>query len=354
VVSGLPPSLGAAIALAVVLSLLLLRARQNYRGVPELTRTSTDPPPDCMVVIPARDEEQSIARAVKSFPPDTVIVVDDQSADGTAEEARQAGAGVLPAPPLPRGAAGKAHACMAGARVLTSRWVLFADADTWYEPQFLDASVEAAHAAEVDLVSIHPRTESGSLAEHILVPYLAALFFSGASLRGAFPALFSGRCLLVRREAYEFIGGHGAVLKQVFDEVGLAANARRHRLRISAVRAAGLGHVRLYAGWRGIWSGIERDASRLLLAAPHAGVILLFTAACAALWIPLVVRLWTDGTRAAAAALALLPILLLWPWYGIRRVWLAPLAVYAALPFLIHGTLRALAGRPSAWKGRSL
>ena len=54
-----------------------------------------------MVIIPARNEEAVIARAVRSLPPDTVIVVDDHSEDRTAEAARQAGAGVLPAPRFP-------------------------------------------------------------------------------------------------------------------------------------------------------------------------------------------------------------------------------------------------------------
>src|SRR5262249_28414270 len=107
---------------------------------------SGEAPPDCMVVIPARNEESNIARAVTSFPHDTVIVVDDHSEDGTAEAARKAGAGVLPAPALVRGAVGKSNACGAGARVLNSRWVLFADADTWYDPGFLDAAVACAEA----------------------------------------------------------------------------------------------------------------------------------------------------------------------------------------------------------------
>ncbi len=87
-----------------------------------------------MVVIPARNEEGNIGAAVRSLPPDSVIVVDDFSNDKTAEEAREAGAGVLPAPQPLDGAVGKSNACMEGARVLTSRWILFADADTRFEP----------------------------------------------------------------------------------------------------------------------------------------------------------------------------------------------------------------------------
>src|SRR5208282_2219346 len=130
-----------------ILSLLFWASRRRFGAIPCIPAIDRSPNggsqalPDCMVVIPARNEEAVIGRAVRSLPPDTVIVVDDHSRDRTAEVAREAGAGVLPAPDLPRNGIGKSNACAAGARALTSRWVLFTDADTWFEPGFLDAAV---------------------------------------------------------------------------------------------------------------------------------------------------------------------------------------------------------------------
>src|SRR5258708_12962388 len=99
-----------------------------------------------MVIIPARNEEKIIARAVKSLPPDSVIVVDDASSDKTAEIARQAGAGVVKAPKISGGMVGKASACAEGARLLSSRWIVFADAHTWYKPAFLESAAPTTHA----------------------------------------------------------------------------------------------------------------------------------------------------------------------------------------------------------------
>src|ERR1019366_1291952 len=130
----------AAGALAILLALLFAASRVRYgalRKIPRVTDESWTA--DCMVVIPARNEEAMIGRAVRSLPHDTVIVVDDASEDGTAEVAHNAGAGVLPAPDLTGRGIGKSNACAAGARALTSRWVLFTDADTWFEPRFLEA-----------------------------------------------------------------------------------------------------------------------------------------------------------------------------------------------------------------------
>jgi glycosyltransferase involved in cell wall biosynthesis len=296
-----------------------------------------------------------VGDAVKSLPPDTVIVVDDRSTDKTAEEARAAGAGVLEAPPLSKGALGKANACMAGAKILTSRWILFADADTRYQNGFLNAAVQCADNSGLAFLSVHLTPRPDSLAEHMLEPYATALFFSGASLRQDPAAMFSGRCILARREAYEFIGGHAAVWKYLAADVQLARLAQRHRMDFAVARAGDLGHVRSDAGWKRAWSGIERSAFRVVQGNPWTSLTILLTASCAALWLPLSVWLWFAGHRVAPAVVLFLVLLELRPWYGNGlRVLLAPLAIYAALPILLHGLISALADRRIEWKGRTV
>jgi hypothetical protein len=347
------PSTAAASAFAVVTSILFHRARKNYLALPLLPAIPPSATPlDCMVVIPARNEEGVVGGAVKSLPPDTVIVVDDHSTDKTAQEARDAGAGVLEAPPLVKGALGKAHACMAGARILTSRWILFADADTRYQEGFLESAVKYAEDLGVALLSVHLTALAESLAEHLLDPYTTALSFGGASPRRDPAAMFNGQCILARRDAYEFIGGHAAVWKFLAEDVMLALLAERHRMGFLAARAGRLGHARSYAGWKGAWNRIERTAFRLVHVNPWTSLTIL-TALCAALWLPLAAWLWFTGHRVSAGALVLLVLLELRPWYGNGpRLVLAPLAIYAALPLLLHGLIGALANRRIEWKGR--
>src|SRR5258708_30132069 len=124
-----------------------------------------------MVVIPARNEQGNIGPAVRSLPTDSVIVVDDLSEDKTADEARQAGAGVLSAPKPAEGAVGKSNACMEGARVLTSRWVLFADADTRFQPGAVNALVGAAEVNKIDFLSVYLKPEFKTLWESAVAPY---------------------------------------------------------------------------------------------------------------------------------------------------------------------------------------
>lgn len=349
------PSTAAAIAFSLVTSVLFLRARKRYLALPLLPVVPEgDRPSDCMVVIPARNEEGVVGKAVKSFPPDSVIVVDDHSTDATAQEAREAGAGVLDAPPLVEGASGKANACMAGARILESRWILFADADTRYKRGFLESAVQYAEASEVALLSVHLTPRFKNLAEHMIGPYAAALFFSGASLQQDPAAMFNGQCILARRDAYEFLGGHAAVWKYVAEDVKLAQLAQRHRMGLTAVRAGTLGRVRNYTGWTGAWRSLERNTFRLVQVNPWSNLTILITAACAALWLPLAAWLWFAGHRIAPAALVFLVLAQLAPWYrNPVRVLLAPLAIYAALPMLVYSLIGALADRPIEWKGRT-
>jgi cellulose synthase/poly-beta-1,6-N-acetylglucosamine synthase-like glycosyltransferase len=83
---------------------LFAASRLRYKALPSAAKAQAagHAPPDCMV-IPARNEEAIIGRAVRTLPPDSVIVVDDHSEDRTAKVARQAGAGAaLMLPPLGR------------------------------------------------------------------------------------------------------------------------------------------------------------------------------------------------------------------------------------------------------------
>lgn len=333
-------------AIVVVLVVFLLRAGRNFRALPLIpTLSAGETPPDCMVIIPARNEEARIARAVASLPHDTVIVVDDASEDSTAEAARKAGAGVLPAPELGRGALGKSNACLAGARVLTSRWILFADADTWYEPGFLESAVAAAEAGPLDFLSIYLRPEYRGVSGHILGPIAVALYFGGANPRRDPAALFNGQCLLVRREAYEFVGGHAALLTSLFEDLKLAVLAQRHRMKFAVARTD-LGHVRIDP------QDFERNAHRFTEISARIGITILLAALCCALWLGALAWLLIERQWVAATVCGLAPLLLLLQWYRGLRVLLAPLGMFGMFPVLARGFVAAVTGRPVEWKGR--
>jgi len=299
-----------------------------------------------MVVIPARNEEGRIGQAVGSLPPDTVIVVDDFSEDKTAEEARAAGAGVIPARPLLAGALGKPNACMEGARILTSRWILFADADTRYKPGFLPAIVAAAENAQVNFLSVYLKPEYRTLAEAILSPFAMALYFCAINPRVDRAFAFNGQCVLVRRDPYEFVGGHKPLLNVLCDDLKMAQLAERHRLKFTTARAPQLGHVHIRP------ADFERNASRFaLMGFSHGATVALVALACV-LWLPALVWLLTAQQWLAAAIFFFLPNILFSPWYGWPHAYLAPLGIYGMLPICLRAALGGLTRRRLKWKGR--
>jgi glycosyltransferase involved in cell wall biosynthesis len=346
-------SLWVALVVSILFIAVFVKARISYMGIPKLTVVQTSPATDCMVVVPARNEEAQIARVVKSLPHDTVIVVDDHSEDKTAENAREAGAGVLPAPNLGPLAMGKSNACAAGARVLRSRWVLFADADTWFEEGFLDSAVACAEANQLSFLSIYLQPEFESFPENVLVPCAVALYFAGMAPRGDATEIVNGQCVLVRREAYDFVGGHSAVITSMIDDVKLAALANRHRLKFAIARSGNLGHVRFHTD--GLWRGFERNAFRFVMLSPWIGITIFAAAFLGALWLPALLWLGLERQWPAFIAFAILPSAVLGVWYrNPLRALLAPLGILGMFFVILNGFIAALTGRQIEWKGRAL
>lgn len=332
-------SVSFALAIAFILAVIVIRSRRSQLSLSEIEhRPPGQAPPDCMVVIPARNEERTIVRAVKSLPRDSVIVVDDGSADRTAEAAERAGAGVVKAPKLLRGTMGKANACAGGARLLTSRWILFADADTWYQPGFLESAIAAAEAAKVDFLSIYLRPVYESFAARVLAPYAVALYFFGMNPRANAAQAFNGQCVLVKREPYEFVGGHGAIRQYLNGDGRLAALALRHRMKIGIARTSDLGRVRIDP------ESFDRDAQRFSIVDSWAGVRVMLAALAFFLWAPASVWLLIDGHHWLTAGFVLWPVILLSSWYGGALALLAPLGILGLTPKLMGAAVRVLTG----------
>ncbi|HEV2232789.1 MAG TPA: glycosyltransferase family 2 protein, partial [Terriglobia bacterium] len=95
------------------------------------------------VLIPARNEEANIERAVRSVATQRgvreIIVVDDQSKDRTGEILERLGSEfpslrTIRIESLPAGWMGKANALATASRAATGEWFLFTDADTEHRP----------------------------------------------------------------------------------------------------------------------------------------------------------------------------------------------------------------------------
>ncbi|MBX9604044.1 MAG: glycosyltransferase [Bryobacteraceae bacterium] len=347
-------ALWAAIAVGFLLSFLFLRAWIAWRQLPELPAARHREAAEITVIIPARNERANIAAVIESLKPAPVLVVDDGSTDGTAELARQAGAFVIPAPPLAAGLPGKSNACLAGSTHAPTRWILFADADTRYQPDFLSSLTDYARHGNLDMVSVLLREQPDSWLERAVLPFERALGLVGVNPKNAVEVLVSGSCILFRRGAYEFIGGHKPLIAALVEDLPLAAAARRHRLKVGIVRAEALGSRRGYAGFREFWTALEKHAYRYLLDPPAKGVQRGIAALLMAAHPVIAYLLIRESPDLLGIAFAALPLALLLPWYRGAAVLLAPLAIYFYLISAVNGLIATSLGTSIRWKGRKV
>jgi chlorobactene glucosyltransferase len=345
------------ISLAAAIFFFLLKSRRNYENLPELPARPGPMPADVTVVIPARNEEKNIERALKSFPGVPVVVVDDDSSDRTAELARAAGAMVISAPP-PKKRAGKPNACLAGAKATESDYILFVDADTYYHSDFLPSLMAYAREHSLDMLTAFLRPDCVTWSEKLLQPYASALYFCGVNAatvnsRNSFDALANGQCLLFRRSIYTFIGGHGAVAESLIEDVMLAFIAKRHRIRLKVIRAEKLGSVRMHEGLAAIWRGFEQNSFRFMLINRWCGAQVVCSSILLSSYAPVMGWLVWNQRWVPAFLFGLIPAVFLRRWYGnLVCSFFSPIAIYVFLGVAVSAMLSTMHGRGMLWKGR--
>lgn len=340
--------------------------------------------PRVSIVIPARNEAHNIGRCVRTvlgadYPDFEVIVVDDHSTDETAARALDAGGGdprlrVITNDPLPDGWFGKQWACTTGARHAGGELLLFADADTAHAPDLLPRLVAAQQALDADLISVAGRQELGTFWERLVQPQVFALLFirfggtEGVN-RARRPAdvIANGQCLMVRRSAYDAIGGHASVRHTVVDDLMLAQVMHAAGRRVRLVLGNDQLRTRMYTSLRELVAGWGKNVYAGGVEAMPFGALgrvlfplLFLSAPVFAAGPPVALALALSGLASPAlvppAALATVALLTWWTAVyrrlgePVRYALLFPLGAAVLAYIFVTAMLR---GRRVAWKGRS-
>ena len=225
------------------------------------------------VLIPARNEEANIERAVRSAatqrPAREIIVVDDQSSDRTGEILERLKTEIpqlrtIRIESLPDGWMGKANALATAARAAAGEWFLFTDADTEHRPGSLDELLARAESESVDLLSLSPGQRVPTWWEKAVIPLvyvnLAKRYgFEEVSDPQSPAAAANGQYILIRREAYERAGGHEAVRAEILDDVALARRVKSAGGRILFLPGAAWAETRMYRSFREMWEGWTKN-----------------------------------------------------------------------------------------------
>jgi chlorobactene glucosyltransferase len=220
-------------------------------------------------IVPARNEERTIARVVRSLAEQPeireIIVVNDQSSDRTGEILKRLAAEVpklraFEAPPLPPGWVGKNHAAWMGAQRAGCEWLLFTDADAMHLPGSTTRALAEAMSSGADLVSYSPGQEMHTWWERAVIPCifcrLSQLYsYSAVNDPGSPAAAANGQYLLIRRTVYEQIGGHASVKDEVLEDVALARLGKSAGYRLHFGPGEEICRVRMYANFKDMWEG---------------------------------------------------------------------------------------------------
>jgi hopene-associated glycosyltransferase HpnB len=323
----------------------------------------TEPPaggwPAVTAVIPARDEAECVGETVGSLlrqdyaGPFTVILVDDQSRDGTAQVARDAAVAlgaadrltVLPGRALPAGWTGKLWAQQQGVEQAgeAPRYLLLTDADIVYTPDALSSLVARAEPGGFVLTSLMAKLRCKSFAERFFVPAFIFFFqmlypFAWANNPRRGTAAAAGGCMLVRRAALRDAGGLAAIRGALIDDCTLAKLLKRHG-PISILLTGRVHSIRDYPAMEDIRRMVSRTAyaqlrySPLLLAGTVAGLALTYLA-------PVALAIFARRTLR---------------FYGLSTVWAPLLPAIAAMymAFTLDSAYHHARGRGGMWKGRA-
>lgn len=376
------PSLVIAGILAVLSWVYLLFARGSFWQAANRTvgvGRGNSSPSRVAIVVPARNEEEVVARCVTSLLEQTccqsihVFLVDDFSCDGTAQVAREAAqvAGktalltVVECRPLPPGWTGKLWALRAGieeASLLKPRYLLLTDADVVHAPVSIASLVEMAETGDYDLVSVTGRLGCETLAERLLIPAFTFFFLmlyppawianSQRRTAGA-----DGSCMLIRPEALARAGGIESIRQHVIDDCTLArivkGSGGKLYLGVSNLTTS----IRRYESFTHIGRLISRTAFSQL----HHSVLLLLGTLCGLTIVyvlPFALTLFAPPVPMVLGMIAWAGMTICYSptvrFYGLKPYWslTLPLVALFYIGATVWSAIQFWSNKGGKWKGR--
>lgn len=283
------------------------------------------------VIVPARDEAANIEATLRSLLAQDledlqIIAVNDRSVDETGAIMQRLAAenparlSVLHITELPAGWVGKQHAMAVAAAQAETDWLLFTDGDVVFAPDVLRRAVVCAEKTKTDHMVVAPTMQQRNWDEGIVLG-----FFMAASMWGARPwkiadprakreTIGVGAFNMVRREAYESIGGFAALPMEILEDVRLGILLKRAGFQQRMVFGPGLVRVHWASGVSGLLRAMTKNMFALfryrpaLLLLGCAGMFLLFVAPFG--WI------FAGGALRYAGAITAAAIVLIYRAYG--------------------------------------
>jgi len=313
------------------------------------------------IVVPARDEATRLgpllAAVVGAPGVSQVVVVDDESSDGTVAVAVDAGTEVVAGSARPAGWAGKTWALQQGLDASWGTWTLFLDADTRPDPALPRALVARCVEDGLDLLTVGGRFDLPTPGLRWLHPALLTTLVYRTAPPGArdhgpvHRRVGNGQCMVVRTATLRCAGGFGAVAHHTVEDVALVRTMAGAGFAVGFLDAGELLTVRAYETAADAWHGWGRSLALPGVDGRARRIAGLATIALAQA-LPL---LRLIARRADILDIALLAVRL-GTLAGTARAyrqrglayWLSPLADTVAVGALARSTFAT----PRSWRGR--
>ncbi len=332
--------------------------------------------PSVAAVVPARNEADVLDRSLGSLLQQNypgrfrIVLVDDQSTDGTADAARAFGRTerleIVEGTPRPVGRKGKPMAMSPGVAKATEDaqpdYFWFTDADIAHAPDNLRHLVVRAETKGLVLASLMAKLSCKTVVEHALIPafvfFFAMLFpFARVNNPRRKLAAAAGGCMLVQRAALEAAGDIAAIRQEIIDDCALA-----RRLKPQGRVWLGLTNrsqsIRPYQTLSEVRQMVARSAyaqlgySRLVLAGTILGMLTIYAAApfvALFAWNSAQIAGWVTWILMSLAFQPMLRFYRLSPLWGFALPLIG--AVYAI--FTLDSAFQFWRGRGGMWKGRT-
>lgn len=269
-----------------MLTVFLMGRRRMLRLRDEPVTVLSDPP-HVTILVPGKDEADQIEQGIRSilgqdYPNFRVIAINDRSTDQTgaildrlaAEYPQKLSVMHIAPGSLPEGWLGKCNALHLAAARAEGEWLFFVDSDVTLQADALSRAMGLSVPRRYDALSILTRLVCQSFWERLLLPLAGGAWavMNAASLTNVDSvkriAVANGQFFLIRRSAYEAVGGHGAVRAEITEDVALMRLLKRNGCRTRFMLGAHLASTRMHSSLKQIVHGWGRILSGSTLRRP--------------------------------------------------------------------------------------
>ncbi|KAF0188471.1 MAG: glycosyl [Desulfobulbaceae bacterium] len=349
----------------------IIRGSRRLVSLSDIAPMAVEDQPRVSIIVPACNEAATIAPALatllaQEYAQLEIIVVNDRSTDETGEilheiQQRYPRLIVLDIDVLPDGWLGKPHALHCGVALSTGEILLFTDADIHMKPDTIARAVQRLQQAGLAHLCLLFRNKAkGWLLNAFILDAGSGLFMLFKPWLAANPKsrrfMGIGAFNMIRRSAYENVGGHAAIKAHPIDDLMLGKSIKDAGLHQECLSGYDFVTVSWYDSTGAMIDGLMKNIFALanyntalaltgavgiglLTILPHWGILFCHGPTRLVFFLNVVLRLIFFGQvlRASGFSLWLTPAALITPY----------LTVYT----ILRATFMTLKNRGIIWRG---